>query len=806
MLCRVVRHGGGHRWLPCFALLCLAGGSLAPRHPAWGVVLALAGAAFGTLALRGALPRTAAALALGALALAGAWGTAAPIPTLPLAEEMRFRGFVVDDPRPGADGPRLFADVAPEALGGARTKVERGRVLLQVLGDPAPPPAKGDAVLFRARLRPVQGFRNPGAGSYAAYLERQGVAARASAVLPGAVAFAQPGAGAPWWVRLRQRLSHALARAVPGPEGAVLRALALGERGSLSPETAEAFRRSGTSHLVAISGLHLGLLALFLSPVFSAILVRIPRLPLAHPVPPLARVLTLPVLGAYAALSGFQVSTLRALAMVALLVVGTGLSRPTAVPALLASTALLLGLGDPRVLGDPGLHLSLAALAGLFWLGPRLERQFSRSPSPLDRLAPPGRAAQLLTWAGGGFRSLVCTCVAAALATAPVSAYHFGGASALGLAVNPVAVPLVGFVCLPLALAGAAAEALWPGAGALAWRPAGATLRPLLSLQEALAPLAPHLTVPGLDSVFGVAGAFCLLAALGLVLSTPRPRRAVAVLLAVGTVSLALPEGVRRVEALRDRDAHLWVFDVGQGQAVGLRLPGNLWMAVDGAGFPGRVFDPGASIVAPALQALGCRRLALAVSSHPHPDHLEGLPALVRWGRPPEVWLPGSFEGDGRYERLLAEAAAVGARVRWIGPEGHATSLGAARIDAQWFPAQRENDRSLVVRVTVGGTCALLPGDLEARGQERLVEAGSAAPCDLLVAPHHGAANALYPPFLEAARPQAVFVSAAGRPGLPAQVFLDALDTAGVRACLTHRDGFLHARLGARGLAVRCGD
>jgi competence protein ComEC len=719
---------------------------------------------------------------------------------------MRFRGFVADDPRPGADGPRLLVDAAPEPVGGSPAPGRRGRVLLQVLGDPAPPPAKGDAVVFRARLRPVQGFRNPGAGGYAAYLERQGVGARASAAWPGAVAIARPGEGAPWWVRLRQRLSAALARAVPGPEGGVLRALALGERGSLLPETAEAFRRSGTSHLVAISGLHLGLLALFLAPFFSALLIRIPGLPLAHPVPPLARVLTLPALGAYAALSGFQISTLRALVMVGLVVVGTGLSRPVAAPALLASTALVLGLGNPRALEDPGLHLSLAALGGLFWLAPRLERPFSGSPSPLDRLAPPGWAAQLLARAGRGFRSLLCTCVAAALATAPVSAYHFGGASALGLLVNPLAVPLVGFVCLPLALAGAVAEGLWPGAGWLAWKPAGAALRPLLSLQEALAPLAPHLTVPGLDSVLGVAGAFCLLGALGLGLSRPRPRRAVAVLFAAGLAAIALPEGVRRAQALLDRDAHLWTFDVGQGQAVGLRLPGNLWVVVDGAGIPGRAFDPGAAIVAPALQALGCRRLALAVSSHPHPDHLEGLPALVRWGRPREVWLPGSFEGDGRYARLLAEAAAAGARVRWIGPEGHADSLGAARLDARWFAEGRENDRSLALRVTVGGACALLPGDLEARGQERLVETGFAGPCDLLVAPHHGAANALYPPFLEAVRPQAVFVSAGGRPGLPAPTFLEALDAAGARACLTHRDGFLHARLGTRGLAVRCGD
>lgn len=798
------RPRAGRRLLPLYALLCLTGGVLSAHHPAWGAALALAGAAGGVLSLRRTLPRLTAALALGAVALAGARGTSPP-PSLPLGQDLRFRGFIAEDPRSGADGPRVLVTLRTAAPAGAPWSGLSGRVLLQVLGEPDPPPARGDAVVFRARLRPPGGPRNPGGGGYAAYLERRQVSARATSAWPGAVVFAKPGAGAPAGVRLRQRLSDSLTRAVPGPEGGVLRALALGERGGLSRETAEAFRRSGTSHLIAISGLHLGMLALLLTPPLRWLLLRVPLLPLAHPVPHLARALTLPFLAVYAALSGFQISTLRALVMVGLVIVGTGLSRPVGVPALLAATALLLGLGDPRALGDPGLHLSLAALAGLFWLAPRLEAPFVCPADPLERLAPPGPAVRALRRAGRGIRSLACTCTAAALATAPVSAFHFGGASLLGLAVNPVAVPLVGFVCLPLTLLGAVGDALWPGAGAVAWRPAGAALRPLLAFQDALAPLAPRLTLPGLDTVLGVAAAGCLLAALGLALKHPRPRGVAALALA-GLLGLTAPEAVRRVGTALRQDVDLWVLDVGQGQAAGLRLPGGHWAVVDGAGFPGRAFDTGERIVIPALEALGCRRLTLAVSTHPHPDHLEGLPALVRWGRPEELWLPGSFEGDPRYRPLLAAARAAGSQVLWIGPEEqHSRAFGRAVVEARWFPGMRENDRSLVVRVRSGTTVALLPADLEAPGLSRLLAAGFPARCDLLVAPHHGAANALHLPFLEAARPRVTFVSAGGRPGLPADGFVDALDRLGIETCFTHRDGFLHARLGGSGLRFRCG-
>ncbi|MBE0617015.1 MAG: hypothetical protein IH608_03685, partial [Proteobacteria bacterium] len=172
---------------------------------------------------------------------------------------------------------------------------------------------------------------------------------------------------------------------------------------------------------------------------------------------------------------------------------------------------------------------------------------------------------------------------------------------------------------------------------------------------------------------------------------------------------------------------------------------------------------------------------------------------------PGEVWLPGGFTGDPRYAELLTAAAASGARIRWVGPEGHTRDQDGAQIEARWVSAERENDRSLVLRVSCAGTVALLPGDLEVSGQSRLLATGFSPRCDLLVAPHHGAANALHRPFLEASRPAVVFVSAGGRPGLPAPEFEAAVQALGARSCSTHRDGCLHTRVGPGGLSTGCG-
>jgi len=156
---------------------------------------------------------------------------------------------------------------------------------------------------------------------------------------------------------------------------------------------------------------------------------------------------------------------------------------------------------------------------------------------------------------------------------------------------------------------------VWPAAAQIPWELAGGGLSALLGLQEALAPLAAWLRTPSLESLAGLAAGCCLVAALALALENPPRRRAARVLLAAGLVGVLLPAPAGWVQEHLRRDATLWVFDVGQGQAVGLALPGGAWALVDGGGSPTGHFDMGERVVVPALQALGCRRLSLVVST-----------------------------------------------------------------------------------------------------------------------------------------------------------------------------------------------
>lgn len=720
-------------------------------------------------------------------------------------ERLRFRGNVAEDALRGLAGPRVLVDleaVASEGPGAWRPA--SGRVYLQVIGEPDSAPGRGDVAVFSARLRPPWGFRNPGSGGFEAYLARKGVAARAGASWPGQVCFARPGPGAPFWLRWRRRTASAIMSAVPGQSGAVLAALVLGDRSRISPQTSESFRKAGTTHLLAISGLHLGILALILVPIFRALLVRVPVLALRNPVDPLARLCALPALTAYAAISGFQTSTLRALAMTGLVVLGGGLSRPSVPLGLLLSGASVLAVGRPSVLGDPGFQLSVAALAGLFWLSPRLEAKLLGWRRPTDPLAPPpGRLRRLGRVAALGAVKVLCAGISAGLATLPLVAYHFASSSLLGLALNPLAVPVVEFFCLPVALVAAALHALWPEAAALLWATGGAGIGALIRAQDFLVPLVPALSSSLLRTPFGVLGALGLLAAAGLLLEGRRRAFAAFALAAVGMTILLLPGLVHWIQTRWDPDAHLWALDVGQGQALVLRVPGEdgpVWIVVDGGGFADSATDTGERIVVPALEALGAGRLWLVVSTHPHPDHVLGLTTVVRSARPSLLWLPSSFFGDERYGKLLEAAAETGTAIEWISGPGRRLRLGSTGLETWWVAGPRENDRSLILRLTCGGRVALLPGDVQSAGQALVLRKGISPLCDVLVVPHHGAANAVDPTFLRLARPKVALVSAGGRPGLPSDSMVSTLQSVGARVLATFQSGCLEASFGSGGV------
>jgi competence protein ComEC len=575
----------------------------------------------------------------------------------------------------------------------------------------------------------------------------------------------------------RLRRARAEQLAASGEGGALLRALALGDRGGLSETTRAAFAGLGLAHLLAVSGLHLTLvagcayaLARFLCSRSAAWCARgDTRIAAAWLAGGAALV--------YALLAGWGVPVRRAWIAVSsvLLALTAGRSRLWLQP--LSGAAIAVLLIEPAALFAPGAQMSFAAAAALTWSARRAG----------GRADAAGEA-----WLG---RALSTSAVAIA-ATAPLAALHLGRAAPLALLVNLVAIPWAALVLLPAALLSVACAGVsdWPAAAAVlvgAEWVARCTLRAVTWLAEWL-PLSEAGGAPA-------GGWIALAALLGLAAVLARATRlrvlatlALGVLLAWAPAARVAP-GPPRLAAL----------DVGQGDAFLVQGARGVLLVDAGTALPDGL-DLGRRAVVPALRALGVRRLDLLVASHADLDHRGGLAAVLEAVPVGELWLPYGGAHDADFGALLAAAARAGVPVGERGLGSPPRRIGDLRVVPLWPPpgtaGASRNDRSLVLRVETHGARVLLPGDIDARTERTLVAAGADLRADVLALPHHGSDTSSSRVFLRAVEASVAIASAPcqGRFGMPHPGVLERAREAGLPVWWTGRDGAVLVALGPR--------
>jgi competence protein ComEC len=547
--------------------------------------------------------------------------------------------------------------------------------------------------------------------------------------------------------RARQRFGAAADRILPAREAALVRAIASGDRSALDPPTTAAFARSGLAHVLAVSGLHLVVVALVLERTLRAILVRIDALATRVDPRRAAAAALIPAAAAYALATGAAVPIVRAAVAVAAAAAGALLRREASGPNLLALAALVLLAAEPAAALDPSLQLTFAAVAGIMlWAGP-LRRTM---PVPRARRGP--RAWALEPLLGGA-----CATLAASIATAPVLAVHFRQIPLVGVAANVAGVPVGSALTLVATLAAATAAASPDLATPLllACRPLATAL---LAISDAAA--APRWGVLAVATP-GLAGAAGFVAA---ALAARRLRGAARLAAAGAAAACLLLPGPLRAAAARARGGlEVWFLSVGQGDSALLRLPDGSAVLVDGGGAADGGADPGARDVVPLLRDLGIERLAAMFVSHPHPDHVLGLAAVAE-AFPISLALSNGDAGDGEARALLASL-----RPTALLP-GDGWERAGVRFDV--LGGERAplaaNDASLVLRVSYGSTAFLFPGDVEGDGEAAAVARGGLR-ADVVKVPHHGSRRSSSAAFVDAvgARLAVVSVGLANRYGFP---------------------------------------
>lgn len=630
----------------------------------------------------------------------------------------------------------------------------RGLVRLSWYGGPDDLRA-GERWRLPVRLKPRHGFANPGGFDYERWLFEQGVKATGNLRKGAGLKRRDAGPGAYWLTRWRQGFNEHLAAVLEGSRALPLvQALVTGTQSGFERADWEVMTRTGTSHLVAISGLNLGLVATVAFFLVRALWARRPRLSLALAAPRAAAVGAFLAAFAYAALAGFSVSTRRALIMAAVVLAVLFWERtPRHWSALVLALAGVLAL-DPAAVVSYGFWLSFAAVAVLlFNLGQRLPRH--------DLWSRWGRAQ----WA-------------VAVGLLPLLFLLFGRASVIAPLVNLVAEPLFTLVLFPLVLA-ASLLSLVPGLTL----PLVLTAQLLDACLDLLArvaawPWAAVALPQGPPWVWpaALAGVMLLLAPRGL------PGRWLG-------LPLLLPLLLVRVPAPGFGEAWLTLLDVGQGLAAVIRTQDGTLVFDTGPGYE-TGFNTGSLVVAPYLAAQGVGRVDLLVLSHADRDHTGGVGGLreripvrrILSGEPDALGVPGveSCRADDGWEWS-------GVRFRFLHPGG----LGWA-----------DNDASCVLRVEAGGRSILLPGDVTQAVEARLIEEHpQGLRSDILVAGHHGSATSTGAPFLGAVAPRLVLYSAgyANHFGFPAREVRERVAVRGIAALSTGVSGAIDVRLGADG-------
>lgn len=562
--------------------------------------------------------------------------------------------------------------------------------------------------------------------------------------------------------RGRAQTARFIDHSITGPLAPLVRALAIGDKGGLAPELAELLACGGVSHLFAISGLHLGLVAAALYALVLTGYRRSERLLLYSPP---ARVLPLviaPVLVFYLFWTGSAFSTQRALLMVLALSGLLLLRRRTDSINLLWFAAFTILLVEPLALFEPSFQLSFAAVAGIL-LGYRRWR-------PL--LEPLPKTARWIA-------TLFLSSGAATLATLPLVLFHFHLLAPAGLLINLIAIPLIGWLAVPTALAG---SLIWPicsYGGDLLFHGCETVVSWMLALVRFTlsAPLLSGWTIYTTSEI---------LVALSLLIITLflAPSARTARLLLVGGAALALilsplpPDGLR-----------VTVFSVGQGESMLLSVAGQQ-ILIDGGGLYGERFDPGRQLVAPALGRLGIRTLDAVILTHEHPDHAKGLNAILKDFPCRALWLGEPLEPE---TELAVTVFANEIPISYL-PTGWTHQLPAGEVDFDLYrPASREkgNNQSLVVYARAGNQGVLLPGDLEAAGVRQLLALRPNGPVTLLKLPHHGSRHSSPELLIDALHPAQVFVSvgADNRFNFPDQVVLENLLQRKIPLFRTDQDG-----------------
>lgn len=621
----------------------------------------------------------------------------------------------------------------------------------------------GDLLAIRAALTRPSSFKTPGTFDYPRWLARKGIWINGYVRSPAQIQKVGPEQSLVRTIQfmpenIRTQIGYYLDNTLNADLSSIYRALLLGDRSRIPEQILEQFKGTGTMHILAISGIHVSILATLLFVILYWLLRRSEWLMLNTNVKKIAGILCIPLIISYSLLAGLNNPVVRASIISTIIILIFFSNRAKTISSLIAIASLIILGYSPQALFTASFQLSFAAFTSILVIIPLIRKDVDNSE--LSTTIAQRWLRNFNRWAV----ACLIASTAAIVGTTPILVYHFHRFPLLGPFTNLLVEPLICLWALPCGLLSLPVMFFWPEMANLLLNTGGIGLQISLWLTGKLY-LLPYSSAwspsPGTILLSWYYGSLILLA-----ISWTRQRLAsyclVPIFLSSFMVMLYAPRTTLK-EHIPTTTVH--ILDVGQGSATVIQLDSDKTILIDGGGSSYSRPSVGERVIAPFLWSLGITHLDTVVITHPDADHYNGIPFLIEHFSPQQIWTSSLNDNNPEYRSLLKLAAENDIDVI-LAEAGHLIQGNDSTIHClinakKHRKTQADRNAGLVIQLKTPTTSYLFPGDIHSETEAYLLEQNLSLKSTFLLASHHGSSTSNSAQFVGNVDPQLIIASAA---------------------------------------------